>query len=345
MQGAQRPLDPGVIQQLLDKPQSFGFCQAVRLLERWLVHQGVARTVAAKCLRFSNNTSFAFPASDIKALRVEGHARLSERALGESIARDRLPGVQLTPAFMGFLGVHGTLPLHVTEAIQRRLQDGHGAPSLAFFDILLNRIAMLFYRGWRRHHLSMRVGEGRDATANLVLALAGKPSGLGSAIPDEAAIFHAAHLRRHDASAASIERVVGHYFDVPVAVTGHQGEWEQVPGDFQLRLGGENARLGGPCVLGQRMWRRDRRASVSLGPLTREQYLRFLPGQEGADRLRHMIGMFAVSTLQFEVRLRVSKEAVCGAALDGTSRLGRDSFIVFGIAATDREDVRYTIRT
>lgn len=346
MQTAQRQVDSGVIQQLLDKPQRFGFCQAVRLLERWLVHRGVPRPLLAKCLRFANSTSLAFPQSDIRSLRVEGHPNASEHSMREAIARNRLPRIHVTPAFMGFLGMHGALPLHVTEALQRRVQDGHGAQPLAFFDVLLNRIATLFYRSWRRHRLHMRVAGGRDAIAAPMLALVGKPSGFANAaIPDGAAIFYAAHLRQHGTSAAAMERVLGHYFDVPVAITPSQGGWERVPDEFQLRLGGANAQLGGPCVLGGRMWRRDCRASVSIGPLTREQYLHFLPGQECAARLRDMVGMFAVSTLQFDVRLKVRKEAVCGAALDGTARLGRDSFLVYGIADTDREDVRYTIRT
>lgn len=346
MQTAERQAHAGVIQQLLDTPQRFGFCQAVRLLERWLVHHGVAPSLAAKCLRFANGTSFAFPASEIKSLRVEHHPAPSERALREAMERGRAPRIHITTAFMGFLGVHGALPLHVTDAIQRRIQEGHGTHAIAFLDVLLNRIAALFYRASQRHHLHLRGHNGTDATDSVMLALLGKPSGLRNAsIPDHAAIFHAAHLRQRNVPAVSIERVIAHYFDVPVSITTNCPGWEPVPEEFQLQLGGPNAQLGGPCVLGARMWRHDRRVQVRLGPLTREQYLRFLPGQECAGRLNDMIKMFGASTLQFDVSLKVSREAVSGATLDGSVRLGRDSFLVAGIADTDREDVHYTIHT
>lgn len=39
MQTAQRRIDPGVVEQLLDEPHRFEFFQAVRILEKWFAQQ------------------------------------------------------------------------------------------------------------------------------------------------------------------------------------------------------------------------------------------------------------------------------------------------------------------
>ena len=48
MQTAQRRMDPGVVEQLLDEPHRFEFFQAVRILEKWFAKEHSTRDLLAR---------------------------------------------------------------------------------------------------------------------------------------------------------------------------------------------------------------------------------------------------------------------------------------------------------
>jgi len=148
MPPTQRRHVAGVIEQLLQEPQRFGFFQTVRLLDRWLAPgsldgQGLSR------LNFRNSLSLSFPASEIESLLVhktpvddpeaqpKDASSALERMLAE-VSQQALPRdpaeverIDVTPAFMGLLGVNGTLPLFYTEMLAQRelYQKDHASPA------------------------------------------------------------------------------------------------------------------------------------------------------------------------------------------------------------------------
>ena len=62
-----------VIQQLLDAPQRFDCCQALRLLLGWLHAHGMPPADAlANLVRFDNSVSMTFPAGQIESLSAAG---------------------------------------------------------------------------------------------------------------------------------------------------------------------------------------------------------------------------------------------------------------------------------
>lgn len=122
MQTTQRRFEPSVIERLFAEPYRFQYFQAVRMLELWLVRNGMAREGAvANYLRFQNSVSLNFAPSQLEAVQAEprelGALAADMRALGEAVRGGELKYVRITPAFMGFLGVAGALPAHYTERI------------------------------------------------------------------------------------------------------------------------------------------------------------------------------------------------------------------------------------
>ena len=66
MPTTKRRLNPGVIQQLIDKPYRFQFFQAVRVLEHVFARQGDdPAEIVSKRLKFLNTLNLCFPASEI----------------------------------------------------------------------------------------------------------------------------------------------------------------------------------------------------------------------------------------------------------------------------------------
>lgn len=351
MPAPQRRQTTGVIEQLLREPQQFGFFQAVRLLERWL-----ATPEGLDKLNFRNSISLGFPVSEIESLLV--HRRAGGQPAEHAADPQDIERIDLTPAFMGLLGVTGTLPLHYTESLAQRelYQKDHAAR--AFMDVFSHRAVMLFYQAWKKHRLHIQYeGDRRQRFMPMALALAGigQKSLRGrldterTGVADEALAFYAGTLQQRTLSAHQLQQVLQGYLDVPVALEQFVGRWYTLPeaGRHYLGRPGRGG-LGQSAMLGERVWQRDLRMRIVLGPLDHVRFRRFLPGAPGALALRELLTLLNGVSLEFEVNLRLHHDEVRGSALDSKrsvteARLGWDTFLQTRPANEDRADVRYDI--
>jgi type VI secretion system protein ImpH len=359
MLATKRRFEPAVIERLFALPQKFEYFQAVRMLELWLKRHGAPQEGAvANFLRFQNSTSLSFPASQLEALQPEPRELATDaRSLGEALQAAQLRYVRITPAFMGFLGSSGTLPAHYTERIAAHVLYQKDEGPRAFLDTFSNRSLALFYEAWRKYRLELKYQiDGKDGFMPLLLSLAGMHSPAlrrrlsdgGDGVLDESVAYFATAMRQRPASAVQIARVLSEYFSQPIRAEQFIGCWYAVPDGQQTMLGMANAVLGGGAMAGARVWQRDLRVRLVIGPLDREGYDSFLPGGKAARALESMLTMFTGLTLEYEVQLVLRAEDVRGAALDGQAsggRLGWDSFLVTEVQRQDRCDVRYEIHT
>nr|WP_315189137.1 type VI secretion system baseplate subunit TssG [uncultured Albidiferax sp.] len=372
MPSTKRRFEPSVIQRLLDTPFRFQFFQAVRLIELWLKRQGVGEDLAlADHLRFTNRISLGFPASEIEALRIDppGIER-TEVALADAFRNGELLHLRLTPSFMGFLGSNGTLPSHYTERIAAHqfLEKDEGPR--AFLDTFSQRALALFYGAWRKYRLELQydhsaTGTDKDHFLPLLLSLAGlghkslhnrlHAQGAGDAggpasdgVLDASLGHFAVALRQRPVSAALMQRVLADHFAVPLAIEQFVGCWYDVPPLHQTRLGSTNAVLGKAAMVGKRVWQRDLRVRLRIGPLVRKDFLLFLPGAGAACALKKVLTMFTGVCLEYEVQLILLASEVVGASLHSQrvgGRLGADLFLTTRPEMHDRSDVSYHIHT
>lgn len=350
--------EPAVIDRLFSEPYRFEFFQAVRLLDRWLQRRGQPRrSVMADFLRFRNSLSLAFPASQVEALQAEPRdIAANAGALGAALREGRLRHVHLTPAFMGLLGNQGVLPAHYTERIAEHQQQDKDEGARAFLDTFSNRSLGLFYEAWRKYRLPLRYqADGNDGFLPLLLALAG----LGDAslrrrladpergaVLDESIGYFAASLRQRPASAMQLGRVLSEYFGQPLRVEQFVGDWYEVPLAQQTVLGQDNAVLGSRAIAGARVWQRDLRLRLVVGPLDYRSFHAFLPGGSAARALTSLVTMFTGVSLAYEVELELRADAVRSASLSEHGpplRLGWDAYLVERPPAGNRRDVRYAI--
>jgi type VI secretion system protein ImpH len=111
-------------------------------------------------------------------------------------------------------------------------------------------------------------------------------------------------------------------------------------------LGGVNSVLGAGAMAGERVWQRDLRLRLVIGPLNGASFNAFLPGGMAARALKSMLTMFFGVSLEYEVQLVLRAADVQCASLAGErtgGRLGWDTYLVTGAQAEDRSDVRYDI--
>ena len=281
----------------------------------------------------------------------------SDEALGGRVPdAHRVEQVTLTPAFMGLLGVAGTMPFHVTEALyQRELYQKDAGPR-AFMDVFSHRAVHLFFEAWRKHRMGLRYeADRRQQYLPQLMALAGVPQASaaganGHRPPDEAMAYFAGALQRRTRSPQQLRALLQHHLGVPVAIEQFVGRWYNLPTAQRSSLGGLGtpAVLGRRASLGERVWQRDLRVRLVLGPLPRTRFLRFLPGGDGAQALQRWINVLCGVSLEFEVHLRLQRDEVQPLTLDSlraasVGRLGWDTFVQTRSASADRSDVCYEL--
>lgn len=353
-----RRLDTGVIAQMVEHPYRYEFFQAVRVLEHLFIGQGERPgEVVGKRLQFHNTLTLGFPASEIE--RMEMLADLPEQGLErverwQAYFQGHLDSVSLTPAFFGLLGGQGALPLSYTERLGEREAVHRDRAARAFLDIFSNRATALFYGAWKKYRLAVQYEldrQGRFLPLTQALSgltqrsLSNDPASGG--VCDQAFGFYSGAIGHRPLSAAYLQRVLSEYFQVPVRIEQFVGGWHSVPVSQRSHLGEPGLTLGRNALVGGRVWQRDLRVRLWIGPLLRETFDDFLPGANGAKALATWLTLMAGSSLEFEVRLILQADEVGGVALSpsGSRRLGWDAFLVTEHQSMNRADVRYRITT
>ena len=324
---------------LLAEPYRYQFVQAVRILLSWLHRQNISHTQAfSQVLRFKNSLSMSFPASEIERLTLDDNEQ-----------------VTLIPAFMRFLGVAGTLPLHHSERIAAYRLSSKDAGVSAFLDIFSHRMLTLYYQAWEKYRLESTLQtQARDAQLPLLMALAGvqrdalPSSAEPDAVTQDAAAWYAGLLRCRPVSAQAIGPALAEYCGVPVALQQFVGSWDYLEKNRRSLLGGVNFVLARGATLGLRLWRHDRRVCLHIGPLDPAGLQRFLPRSAGAAALAKMLALFGVPDLQYEVRLILSPPCITPLLLSANPaerrRLGWTTFLQTAQGKAGGAEVPYLLQ-
>ncbi len=359
MRTPQRRLDPGLIEATQAAPQRYAFFQLVRLYELAFRHRG--GDPVSERIRFRSALRLGFAPSQVDGMAT----RYRLDAGGQPTAEpDR---VEITPAFIGMLGTHGALPLHYTERILARdnqLRDRHRAQrdtparegeARAFLDLFTNRAVGHFYRAWKKYQLPVQYElDRRNRFTPLLLALAGlgfeslrgRLRATPGAIDDEAIARLAGLLRQRPVSAEALRRALHGYFRETVAIEQFVGRWYPIPDTQRASLGQRAVRLGIDSLVGERVWQRNLRVRIHLGPLSGPRYLDFLPSGDRAAALGKLLSLATGGQFEYEICPILRAADVRPTRLGGArpARLGRDGFLLTRPARQDRRDIRYLAR-
>jgi len=345
MQTTKREHAAVMTERLLAAPYRYSFAQLLNVLVRMLRRQGIPYAQAFnRVLRFRNSVSLAFAASEIESLQVES----SDTAAP--------PRIHITAAFIGLLGASGTLPLHDTERAAARTGVADDESWKPFIDLFSNRAIGLFYEAWGKYRVEHGLDtRARDDLLPLLTALGGlRPTSFGpdrpfGSVPAEAAAFYAGLLRTRPIAASTVERVLADYFGVPVRLEEFVGAWDPIPARIRSTLGVTDPTLGYGAALGARAWRNDLRVRLHIGPLDEEQAKAFLPQGRAHAALQEMVSLFAVPTVQYEVRLLLDKPCLKPLTLrtqgQERRRLGWNSFLTGTEGKASRPEIRANLAT
>lgn len=280
------------------------FFGAVSLIEDYFGEKGIPDPLNSGSVQFEADPSFAFPPSDIVSI-----TKIDDR-------------IVLRLSFMGLAGVSSPLPSYFGDYIVRR--ETEAAALLDFLTIFNNRLYALFYRAWKKYHLtSIAGGHTDDPLLRCMAALAGFP--LNMELPASAVrtLAYAGLYAGMPRSHASLEALLSDYFgSIPVRVTEFMPCWAPLPDP--LRIGNnDNARLGETAILGTSLYERSGKFRVGLGPLTSGQFESFLPKGENHTAVKNLIESFLSEPLDYDLEVMLESRDLKPVLLGAdTARIG-----------------------
>ncbi|MCL1861146.1 MAG: type VI secretion system baseplate subunit TssG [Proteobacteria bacterium] len=334
-----------LIQELEKDATQFSFFQAVRLLALTARQYGGRRqSHLPSDLRFRTAATFSFPASEMTRYQPA----LSEAPDAEQ-TRD-----EMTVNFLGLVGPNATLPQPYTELVIKRRQSFRDTGLHGFLDIFSHRAIALFYSAWRkyRYWLDVEDGEPDRLTRNLLdLSGVGVQSlreKLGSGNTNRVAetffAFYAGLLSQKPISTQAMSTVIRGFFGVPTRIEQFVGQWIKIPPEEQSRIGG-NAREGVSAFCGRRIWDRQTKIQIHLGPMRRAKYEGLLPGEPGAQALETLVRYMVGHGLACDVQLILDRRDVPVPRLKAGQRppLGGNAWLFTRPVDHDLEGKRYRL--
>jgi type VI secretion system protein ImpH len=239
-------------------------------------------------------------------------------------AGGRPPRLQVR--LFGLLGPNGPLPLHITEYARERLRHANDPTLSRFLDLFHHRFLSLFYRAWAQAQPHVNRDRPRDDRfAVYVGSFIGVSEGSfrnRDTVPDLARFFHVGSLIRHTRNAEGLAGILSHFFAVPVTLQEFVGHWMPLGERDRTRLSRDGAVLGGGAVVGGRIWDRQHKFRLRLGPLTLQRYESFLPGGTMLTKLVDWVRLYVNFEYEWDVQLVLQRAEAPPLRLGRGARLG-----------------------
>lgn len=302
-------------QALRETPWAFELFQALRLIEcafPELPRLGAAERAALEPVRFGQRAETAFPPAEI--------------ATWLPAAGDAPPRLHIRS--FGLFGPQGPLPLHLTVHAESRRDQEYDPTFQDFCDVLHHRLVMLHYRAWASAQPAIDLDRPDESRFLAFLtALAGLPPREEKAPWLQAVgLRHAGYFANRHRHAEGLCQIIEAAFAVEATILSFIGEHLEVPPHLQARLDG-GSRLAAAAVLGRRVFERQGRFRLRLGPLGLDDFHRFLPGAADAARLRALVRAAIGDALAWDVQLVLRADEVPQARLGATITLGRVAWL------------------
>jgi type VI secretion system protein ImpH len=303
-----------------EKPYRYGFFQTVRRINCFYDNKPL--------------TGHSFrPVDDPIRFTQEPYTFFAPATLGGLELNGPGPYPHLSQRFLGLFGPNGPLPLHITEYARDRSRHHNDHTLASFADMFHHRAVSLFYAAWAQSQPAVqfdRPAEDRFAMYVGSLIGLGMPSlrGLDS-MHHVSKLGFAAHLGSLPRHVSGLVSLIKGFFDVPTQVREFIAHWMTIPKDDLVRLGEDSmsGRLGQDTIIGERVWQRQDKFQVRLGPLSLEKYESFLPTGRSFDALVSAVRNYVGIEYLWEINLVLKKEEKPVTCLGITGTLGWTSWL------------------
>jgi type VI secretion system protein ImpH len=275
-------------------------------------------------VRFKSAVALNFPASDISEVKLQpappdASPKRSLEQLHDlpHVKPEEIPITEMTVNLIGLAGALGPLDMPTTELIIERAAKKDTALK-DFLDIFNHRLISLLYRIRKMHRIGLEdESPGQDKISKYLFSIIGLGTdGLKGrmAVRDRSLLFYAGLLSQQPRSLVGLELILSDYFKVKARGQQFIGQWYDLDEEQWTKIGeqsGQNHVLGkGAVVLGKRVWDRQAKIEIRLGPLTYQQFLNFLPNGWGYRALCDLTRFYLGDTLEVSFRLVLKGEEI-----------------------------------
>lgn len=291
-----RATDAVVIRRLLSEGHRFSFYQAVNLLQLASAGSspiGLKGPASKEAIRLRPSTSLAFPSSEVASVEEIRTVQGLERFL-------------VTVNFFGLYGSDSPLPAIYGEDVL--LHDRDDEVLRNFLDIFHHRLlSFLYVCGTKyRYPLQFEPG-GRDRHSRRLFSMIGlRDAAVRRAVgvPAIRLLRYAGLITQRPHSAFALSAILSDYFDgLRIRTEQCIEQWVFIRVEDQNRLGDRNCRLGRDCSLGERIYDRQGKFRICLGPVGLSLLLKYLPGTDGFHALCMIVRFFAPDSLDYELMI------------------------------------------
>ncbi|RUV02989.1 type VI secretion system baseplate subunit TssG [Mesorhizobium sp. M6A.T.Cr.TU.017.01.1.1] len=314
---------------------TFDFFELLRRLERRGGLFGYSGHADREPARLGQHVRLSFSAKDVVEFRE---------------AKDKTPA-RVTIANLGLMGPEGPMPLHLTRWVLDRLSqrwftgaDARQTSDTTFVDfvnILQHRMIALYYRAWADAHPAVQV---ERAVGGRVRAMLEAMAGIG--LPgthnpdlDAVKLRQAASLAGQVDGPERLTLFLAEAFKVPVQIKEFVATWMTIPATLQTGLGKAYAALGRGATIGPRVFSRQSRIELRVGPLGYEEFKTFLPGGQRLKMFKQAVRDMVGESLDVDLRIVLAREAVPQPRI-GAVQLGRTTWLARPAERGDADDMR-----
>lgn len=332
---SQRESADAVLKRISEAPYELDLFAAMRLVEcafHDMPRLGEAKRPRDEPIRIGQEISLSFAPADLAGIEPasEFHPpRLMQRVLG-------------------LFGSNGALPLHLTDFVYERKRHEGDETFARFADVFHHRMLLLFYRAWANNQPMVsldRPEQDRFGTYVAALCGLGMPSLRDrDSVDDFFKLAHAGIFGRQVKCAEGLQIILANYFGVSVSIEQWVGYWLPIPESERTRLGSRHGfcTLGEDAVIGERIWDCQTKFRIVVGPLTLENYVRFLPDGRSYKKLADMVKLYIGLELDWEVQLILQRQQVPAPILAQQICLGWTTWLGESTETRDADDLVFS---
>lgn len=298
--------ETSVIADLLERPASYEFIQAARLLRHMpYINKEQQRHWSAD-FQFSSSLNLNFPLNEIEALRIED---------GQ---------VHCTNLVVGLTGMQGALPYSYTNKIKLGGRQQR-AETLQFLNLFNHKLTAQYVDASMNYHLPLRYEmDNENSYLNIIHALNGyiQSQHAQQELDDYFAEFSGL-MQGQTNTAYALKAMLDCIFKVGFAIREFIPEKFTLKKEQQASLGGaQPGCLGINAFCGETVRQIDEKIEIVIGPLSRQDYLSFLPKRAKSEQLKKLIRTWCSPALMVDIRLILKKQEIAPIRLSADVGIG-----------------------
>lgn len=296
--------EASVVDRLFKTPTAFEFIQATRLLRHVPYLPGQQNW--ANDFSFESSLNLNFPLAEVGSLTLKDEK------------------IQLSNLMVGLTGIQGALPYSYTQKIKQapRKQREEVQQFLSLFE---HKLVAQYVDASLTYNLPVRYEiESENHYLNILHALNGYISSQHQQqdLDDYFAEFSGL-MQGQTNTAHALKTMLACVFKQPIEIKEFIVEEFRLADDQKTMLGGDRpSLLGVNSFCGETVRQIDGKIEIQIGPLSRKQYLAYLPQQPQSQKLKSLLQTWCSPTLLVDLRLILAKEEVKPLCLSAVSAMG-----------------------